>query len=80
MDHNEIVFRWRGFLNPIEPKIYDNDTIDKRKNIKGFDHHDCVILKERALYLLESYGEGHTILEFNLIYQGYNWLIQLMKI
>ena len=54
--HNEIMFRWSGFLNLIEPKIYENDTIDKRKNINGFDRHDCIAF----LWLLYSQLQHKT--------------------
>ena len=40
--HNKIVFRLKGFLKLMKPKIYENDTIDKCKNINSFDRHDYI--------------------------------------
>ena len=42
--HNKIEFRWRGVLNLSEPKIYEDDTIDKHKSINGSDRHDYVAI------------------------------------
>lgn len=38
-----IASRWRGFLNPIEPKISMKDLINKHDEVNDLDCHDYAL-------------------------------------